>query len=107
MRPRALITACLTIGVGMALGLPGSPVARADDADFFRDTQALGFAQAYDNLISQAESACYFFVRNRSADEIEARIARYTRIDPPSKAHQFLVLAVNNYCPQFADRVTP
>lgn len=107
MRPRAWFRASVAIGIGMVVVLPGSPIARADDADFVRDTQALGFAQAYDNLISQAESACYFFVRNRSADEIEARIARYTRVDPPSKAHQFLVLAVNTYCPQFADRVSP
>jgi hypothetical protein len=84
-----------------------SPVARADDADFVRDVQAMGFLQASDNLISQAESACFFLVRRRAPDEVEARIARYTRVVPPSQAHPFLVLAVRTYCPQFTDLVGP
>lgn len=105
MKIRALVASGAM--VGMSIGLFGSPVAKADDADFVRDAQAMGFYQASDNLLSQAESACYFFLRNRSADEIEARIARYTQVDPPSKAHQFLVLTVNTYCPQFANRVEP
>lgn len=107
MRFTALTTGCIATGIALGLGLLGSPVAQADDADFVREVQAMGFLQAYDNLVSQAESACYFFVRNRGADEIEARIARYTRIDPPSKSHQFLELAVNTYCPQFTHRVNP
>ncbi len=105
MRKRVIATSCVTIGA--TVGLLYSPIAQADDADFVRDVQAMGFPQAYDNLVSQAESACYFLVRNRDPDEIEARIARYTRINPPSKAHQFFVLAVNTYCPQFADRIRP
>ena len=105
MRMRVLATGC--VAIGLMLGLPGAPAAHADDADFVREAQAMGFLQASDNLISQAESACYFFVRNRDAEEIEARIVRYTRIDPPSKAHSFLVLAVNTYCQQFGDRVGP
>jgi hypothetical protein len=114
MRKRAFTTGCVAIGV--TLGLLSSPLAQADDwapspspgdADFVRNVQAIGFLQGYDNLVSQAQSACYFFVRNRGADEIEARIARYTRVDPPTQAHPFLVLAVNTYCPQFADRVAP
>ena len=105
MRIRALTTSCVAIGA--TLGLLGSPVARADDADFVRDVQAMNFLQSSDNLISQAESACYFLVRNRTPGEVEARIARYTRVDPPSQAHPFLVLAVRTYCPQFTDLVGP
>jgi uncharacterized membrane protein len=95
------------IAIGAVLGLLGSPLARADDADFVRDVKAMGFLQASDNLISQAESACYFLVRKRSPEEVQARIARYTRVDPPSQAHLFLVLAVKTYCPQFTDLVGP
>lgn len=105
MRVCALTTGCAAIGV--TLGLLGSPTAQADDADFVRAAQALGFVQAADNLISQAESACYFLLRNRDPQEVEARIVRYTRIDPPSKAHPFFVLAVNTYCPQYAGVVGP
>ena len=67
----------------------------------------MGFFQASDNLISQAESVCYFFLRKRSVDDIEARIVRYTRIDPPSLAHPFMVLAVRTYCPQYSDLIGP
>jgi hypothetical protein len=105
MRMCALTTGCVAIGV--TLGLLGAPAAQADDADFVRDAQAMGFFQAYDNLISQAESACFFLTRNKTPQEVEARILRYTRIDPPSEAHSFLVLAVNTYCPQFAGVVGP
>lgn len=113
MRMRALTTGCAAVGV--ALGFLSLPVAQADwtpspsagDADFVRKVQDMGFLQGYDNLVSTAASACNFFDRGRDADEIEARIIRYTRVDPPSLGHPFLVLAVNTYCPQFADRVAP
>jgi len=113
MRMGALTTGCAAVGV--ALGLLSSPVAQADwtpspsagDADFVRKVQAMGFIQGYDNLVSIAASACYYFYRGRDADEIEARIVRYTMVDPPAQGHPFLVLAVNTYCPQFADRVAP
>lgn len=100
MRMRALATAFVAIGVTLALLRP--PTAQADDADFVRAAKDLGFVQRSDNLISTAQSACYFLLRNRDPQEVEARIARYTRIDPPSQAHQFFVLAVNTYCPQYA-----
>ena len=103
MRMRALTLSCVAIGA--TLGLLGSPAARADDADFVREVRAMGFLQASDNLISQAESACYFLIRQRDPQEVEARIARYTRVDPPSQSHPFLVLAVRTYCPQFTDFV--
>lgn len=105
MRMRALATAFVTIGVTLAL--LGSPTAQADDADFVRAAKALGFVQRSDNLLSTAQSACYLLLRNRDPQEVEARIARYTRIDPPSQAHRFLVLAVNTYCPQYAGVVGP
>lgn len=104
MRLRMLTCA---VGIGVMLGLMGAPTAHADDADFVRAAQEMGFLQRYDNLVSQAQSACYFLVRGRHPDEVEARIVRYTRIDPPDKAHSFLVLAVRTYCPQFAGLVGP
>jgi hypothetical protein len=100
----------LTVGgaaIGVTLGLLGSPVAQADDASFVRSAQALGFVQQSDNLISTAQSACYFLLRNRDPQEVEQRILRYTRVPQPSQAHQFFVLAVNEYCPQYADVVGP
>ena len=100
MRIRGLTTGCVV--TGMTLGLLASPVARADDASFVRDAQSLGFTQASDNLISTAQSACYFLVRNRNPQEVEQHILRYTRVSQPSQAHQFFVLAVNEYCPQYA-----
>lgn len=100
MRKCALTSGLVAIGV--TLGLAGSPTAYADDAAFVRDVQALGFVQRQDNLISMAKSACHFLYLNRAPQEIEARIARYSRIDPPEKAHPFFVLAVNTYCPQYA-----
>ena len=105
MRMRVLMTGC--VAALMTLGALASPAAHADDADFVHDVKAMGFYNASDNLISQAESACYFLIRRRSPDEVEARIARYTRVDPPSQAHPFLVLAVRTYCPQFTDLVGP
>lgn len=95
------------LAVSLALGLGAAPVAYADNEDFVRDVQAAGFYQESDNLVSQAKSACYFLFRGRGPDEIEARIARYSRVDPPSQSHLFLVLAVRSYCPQFADVVGP
>ncbi|GLP82994.1 DUF732 domain-containing protein [Mycobacterium antarcticum] len=105
MRTGALLAGCVVIGV--TVGLLGSPVARADDASFVRDAKALGFVQASDNLISTAQSACYFISLNRDPGQVEQRILRYTRVDSPSQAHQFFVLAVNEYCPQHAAVVGP
>jgi hypothetical protein len=105
MRMRALMTGGVAIGV--ALGLLGSPVAQADDASFVRAAQALGFVQASDNLISTAQSACYFLLRNRDPQEVEQRILRYTRVTPPSQVHPFFALTINEYCPQYAGVVSP
>lgn len=91
---------------GLALSLLGSPIAHADDASFVRDAQALGFVHSTDNLISTAQSACYFLTRNRNPSEVEQRIVRYTRIAPPAAAHQFFILAVKEYCPQYEAAVS-
>ncbi|OBJ42497.1 hypothetical protein A5630_20890 [Mycolicibacterium mucogenicum] len=77
-----------------------SPAAQADDASFVRSVKALGFVQMTANLVSTAKSACNMLsYNNRNPAEIEARIQRYTLAKPPA-AHQFFVLAVDEYCPQ-------
>lgn len=105
MRRSALTTGCVVITT--MLGVLGSPVAQADDDSFVRRVQALGFVQSSDSLVSTAQSACYFLLRNRDPQEIEQRIVRYTRIEPPSQAHSFLVLSVDEYCPQYGGVVGP
>ena len=103
MRMYALKMGCAMAAV--TLTLLGSPVAHADDASFVHDTQALGFIQASQNLISTARSACYFLgFYNRDPDQISDRIKRYLNVDP-DMAHRFLVLSVNEYCPQYDGRV--
>ena len=105
MRSSVVTSGCVSLCVMVALS--GAPSARADNASFVREAKALGFVQAADNLISTARSACYFLSRNRSPGEVEERILRYTMIDPPNLAHQFFVMAVNEYCPQYAALVSP
>jgi hypothetical protein len=102
MRLYALAKACAMTGV--TLTLLGSPVAQADNASFVRDTQALGFIQASQNLISTGESACYFLRLNRDPGQVTDRIRRYLNVDP-DMARQVLVRAVNEYCPQYSGRV--
>jgi hypothetical protein len=89
---------------GVVLTLVGSPVAQADNASFVRDTQALGFQQASDNLISTARSACYFLSLNRDPGQITDRIERYLNVDS-DLAHQFLVLSINEYCQQYGGQI--
>jgi hypothetical protein len=102
MRMYAVVVACAMTGV--TLTLLGSPVARADDASFVRDSQALGIQQASDNLISTGLSACYFLSINRDPGEVTERIKRYLNVDP-DVAHQFFVMSVNEYCPQFGGAI--
>ena len=99
MRMYALKMGCAMTAV--TLTLLGSPVAQADDASFVHDTQAIGFIQASQNLISTARSACYFlgFYR-RDPGQITDRIMRYLSVDA-DMAHRFLLLAVDEYCPQY------
>lgn len=107
--------------MGMTFALLGAPVAQADNASFVAQARALGFKEPDDVLIRMALSACRFLQPNlrRHPDEVEDHIARHANIDPatipdPSRgpdppagdAHQFLILSVNEYCPQLAYRLS-
>lgn len=81
-----------------------SPSAQADNASFVSDVKALGFQQASDNLISTARSACYFLSRNRDPGQVTERISRYLAVDA-DMARTFFAMSVNEYCPQYLDRV--
>lgn len=105
MRTCASAFGCIT--VGLTLTFLGAPTAQADNESFVRSAQALGFPFAAPSLIATARSACnMLWYNNRPVNEIEARILRYTRVEP-QQAHQFFVLAVNEYCPQYAGVVGP
>jgi len=90
----------------MTLALLGAPVAQADNASFVAETRALGFQQWDDVLIRMGLSSCRFLQPHlrRDAVDVEEHIMRYAGVEP-DQAHQFLVLSVNEYCPQYADRV--
>ncbi|MUL64538.1 hypothetical protein BOO86_08705 [Mycobacterium sp. CBMA 234] len=103
MRMRALKVGCVMTAVTLTLW--GSPAAQADDASFVHDTQALGFIQASQNLISTARSACYFLgFFNRDPEQVRDRIMRYLNVDADMAQH-FMVLSVEEYCPQNAARI--
>jgi len=100
MRTYAVAIGCIVIGFVSAF--QGVPAAHADEDSFVRAVQAIGFPFAPTNLLSIAQSACNMLsYNNRPTDEIEARILRYTRVEP-EQAHQFFVLAVNEFCPQYS-----
>ncbi|MEH3141292.1 MAG: DUF732 domain-containing protein [Mycobacterium kyogaense] len=84
------------------IAVASPPVARADDASFVDAVHALGFPQSAPNLVSTAESACYFLRRGRDPQQVLERILRYTRVEP-DQARQFFVLATTEYCPQYSD----
>jgi len=90
----------------MTLALLGSPVAQADNASFVAETRALGFQQWDDVLIRMGLSACRFLQPHlrRTPVDVQEHIMRYAGVDP-DQAHRFLVLSVNEYCPQYAGRV--
>jgi hypothetical protein len=88
------------LGASLAL----LPPAQADNAGFVSHAKALGFQQASANLISTARSACYFLDRNRHPVQITDRIARYLAVDA-DLARTFFTMSVNEYCPQYRDRV--
>lgn len=105
MRTYVTILGCLAIG--FTLAFQGAPTAQADEDSFVKSVQAIGFPFAPTNLKSIAQSACNMLsYNNRPPDEIEARILRYTRVEP-GQAHEFFVLAVNEFCPQYAGVVGP
>jgi hypothetical protein len=95
------------IAVGLTVGFLGAPTAQADNESFVKSAKALGLPFAAPSLIATARSACnMLWYNNRPTFEIEERIVRYTRAEP-AQAHQFFVLAVNEYCPQYAGLVGP
>ncbi len=110
---------CCTM-IGMTLASMTAPMAQADGASFLAGARALGFQQSDDNLIRMALSACRFLQPNLRRDpiDVEAHIIRYAALAPasvpdPSRppiqvpdAHQFLILSVNEYCPQLAYRLS-
>jgi hypothetical protein len=98
-----LSTAIAGVLVGVPLILL-SPPARADDSSLVNEAKALGFQQASDNLISTARSACYFLSRGRDPGHVTDRISRYLAVDA-DLAGRFFAMSVNEYCPQYRDRI--
>lgn len=90
--------------IGVLLTLV-SPPAQADDSGFVSQAKALGFQQASDNLISTAQSACYFLRRNRDPGQVSNRISRYLNVDA-GLAQRFFEMSINEYCPQYRDRIS-
>ncbi|EUA51162.1 hypothetical protein I552_2103 [Mycobacterium xenopi 3993] len=105
-------------------------MAHADEASFLAGARALGLPQSDDVLIRTALSACRFLQSGelerygfpnlrRLPQDVEAHIARHLNLEPASipppgrapqpgegKAHELLVLSVNEYCPQLAYRLS-
>lgn len=94
------------IVLSLIIALSTPPPAHADDTSFTRTAKSMGFVQSSPNLVSTAKSACYFLWLNRHPAQVEQRILRYTRVQP-EQAHNFFVLAVNEYCPQYKGLVGP
>lgn len=104
MRKFAMKIGCSTIGAMLAL--LGAPLTQADNATFVTQARALGFPQSDDVLIRMGMSTCRFLqpqLRRTPAD-VAQHIMRYANVNP-GQTHQFLVMSVNEYCPQYADRV--
>ena len=103
----------------LILALFGAPMALADPASFVAGARALGFEGSDDNIIRMGISACRFLQPNlrRNPEDVEAHIVRSAGLEPasipdpsrpPTKmpdAHQFLILSVNEYCPQLSYRI--
>ena len=90
----------------LLLALLAAPLAQAENATFVAEARALGFQQWDDVLIRMGVSACRFLqpeLRRAPAD-VAQHIERYANVDA-NQARRFLVLSVNEYCPQYADRV--
>lgn len=90
----------------MAVAVGGAPLAHADSATFVAEARALGFQQWDDVVIRMGMSACRFLqpqLRRTPADAAQ-HIMRYASVGP-DQAHQFLVMSVNEYCPQYANIV--
>lgn len=100
MHKVAIAIGAALIGVSLVL----SPPAQADNSGFVSQLKGLGFQQASDNLISTARSACYFLSLNRHPGQVTDRISRYLAVDA-DLARTFFTLSVNEYCPQYRDRL--
>lgn len=99
MSPNRLLTIGCAVSAAV-FALLSSPAAWADDASFARDARALGVISSGVNIVSTAQSACYFLgPRHRDPADVALRIERYLLIDS-DKSRQFLVLAVREYCPE-------
>lgn len=101
MRRTASAIGGAVIGASLILS---SPPAQADNPGFVREAKALGFQQAAANLISTARSACYFLSLNRDPGQVRERISRYLSVDT-DLGRTFFAMSVNEYCPQYRDRV--
>ncbi len=89
-----------------SVALPGAPVAQADDASFVAAARALGFQQFDDVLIRMGRSACRFLQPNlrRHTFDVEKHIMRHANVES-DVARRFLVMSVNEYCPQLTYRL--
>lgn len=83
------------------IAVTAPPVARADDASFVDTVHSWGFPQSAPNLVSTAESACYFLRRGRDPQQVLERIERYTRVEA-DLAREFFALAIAEFCPQYS-----
>jgi hypothetical protein len=99
--------------MGLTLAVPGAQVANADNETFVAAAHALGFPQWDDVLIRLARHSCYSLdvpagvwpdLTRRGPDDVTRYVMKYGAVewDP---ARQFVVLAVNEYCPQYSGLV--
>lgn len=100
---------------GMTIALMEVPVAQADDAGLLAGASAIGIDNEPVDLIRNARSVCYAFLvgsrlrgsdprRDNNPDDVVSRIGR-NLILGPDRARRFVALSVNEYCPEYSDRV--
>jgi hypothetical protein len=104
MQRFARIIGC--IGVGFTMVLLDAPASRADDVSFVSQAHALGFQQWDDVLIRMGLSSCRFLQPNlrRHSFDVADHIRRSADVEA-DQANQFLILSVNEYCPDLAYRI--
>jgi hypothetical protein len=90
--------------MAVALLVAVAPVAHADTGDFLNGVHALGFQRSDGYLINTAQALCIRFTVGNTVDMATDSIVHQFGVGP-GPAHQFVVLAVNNFCPQFNDRL--
>jgi hypothetical protein len=105
MRKFGTQVGCVIIAMTLAMGLP--PAAQADGARFIAEARAAGFTQIDDLLIRMALSACRFLQPHlrRHPAEVAGHIERHANNVTPDQANRFMVISVNEYCPQLAYRL--